>query len=648
MITARKNTAVICLLAAVILLSAIPVSAQKSVTGEDDILELMTTAEQEFDLTEDDAAILLDDISYTWTDNGRLITTVHRIIYVGTDVGVETYGDHRIPYDHANCTFDVVTVRTWRGTQHWETGETGIVETLPYRLEPAYDYSNMREMMLLHDGIEIPCILEVMYTIEDKRPYRSGAEGIRYFQRRHPSVKSRFSLTVPRDMTPGFAASDGVPDPVQTVSEEYNMTTYRWTMGPLAALPYPQTDDPAAYAPHIIWSVWNNWNSFGDYLDGVFKQAQSLDSFMIKTLDSVLVDARTGSEKAGLIADFIEERTSFIDYPEHYWWSSPRPAVRTYATAYGHRLDRAILAAALVNQAGLIATPVFIGDGFGPIDNSVPSLARLGSVGVWISGPDLEAYYDASEGSIHRGITSIIGKTVWSPGIDDIPSVRVQDLNEHSRLEIILDMTIDAESDTIDGRGYLFADNCMNVFSRMEGLSDEGKEFLDAVVAGLLEGAEVTDYSLNRFDLFNVTCGFEFTMKKPENDDFDRLALIIGDPEGGLYEHLPDDVVLYDNKRRSPVLLQCRMYQKIELRIKLKGLEPVYLPENKLIENESGKFTITLKQDDRLIDISRELFISQTRHENSSWPDLRALLLADVQKLNRALLFRTKADSEKE
>jgi len=291
MITARKNTAVICLLAAVILLSAIPVSAQKSVTGEDDILELMTTAEQEFDLTEDDAAILLDDISYTWTDNGRLIT------------------------DHANCTFDVVTVRTWRGTQHWETGETGIVETLPYRLEPAYDYSNMREMMLLHDGIEIPCILEVMYTIEDKRPYRGGAEGMWLFQRPHPSVKSRFSLTVPRDMTPGFVASDGVPDPVQTVSEENNMTTYRWTMGPLAALPYPQTDDPAAYAPHI--------------------------SFMIKTLDSVLVDARTGSEKAGLIADFIEERTSFIDYPVHYWWSSPRPAVRTYATAYGHRLDRA-------------------------------------------------------------------------------------------------------------------------------------------------------------------------------------------------------------------------------------------------------------------------------------------------------------------
>ena len=197
MITARKNTAVICLLAAVILLSAIPVSAQKSVTGEDDILELMTTAEQEFDLTEDDAAILLDDISYTWTDNGRLITTVHRIIYVGTDVGVETYGDHRIPYDHANCTFDVVTVRTWRGTQHWETGETGIVETLPYRLEPAYDYSNMREMMLLHDGIEIPCILEVMYTIEDKRPYRGGAEGMWLFQRPHPSVKSRFSLTWP-------------------------------------------------------------------------------------------------------------------------------------------------------------------------------------------------------------------------------------------------------------------------------------------------------------------------------------------------------------------------------------------------------------------------------------------------------------------
>ncbi|PKK83726.1 MAG: hypothetical protein CVT49_06820 [candidate division Zixibacteria bacterium HGW-Zixibacteria-1] len=629
-----------------ITLSGAPVLAQQSITGEDDIAQLLAAAEKEFDLTKYDAVILLDEISNQWTSDHRLIITVHRIIRIGTDIGVETYGDHRIPYDHDNCTFKVNALRTWRDNQWWETGETGIVETLPSQLRPAYAYANMREMMLLHNGIEIPCILEVSYTIEDNRSFRGGTEGMWLFAKEHPVVKSRFSLAMPKDEVRPVYSSPGVPDPEKGLSEDGKYETLSWTMGPLPALPVPHTDDPARYTPHIIWSTWPDWTTLGNYIKGSFGLAQVIDSSLTTSLDSLLRDSRTGPEKASLIAAFIGERTSFINYSDKFWPASPRAAISVYSSAYGHRLDRAVLAAALFNKAGLTALPVFISNEFGVIENTVPSLARLGNIGVWVSGPDIEAYYDPEESVLQRGLAQITGRTIWSPGTDEKPVIRIRGSSEYSRMEIIIDLDIDSTGDSITGKGFFYTDNCLNVFERMEGLDSEAADFLNEVMSGLIDGAEVTDYSFNRFDIFNVTAGFEFGMKKPEKDDFERLPLKIGNPAGGLYDHLPADILLYEATRMSPVSLQCLMRCSIELRIKLNDMVSVYLPSEIKVENKAGGFAMSVKQDDNRLDVKREIYISRIDIEPGLWPDLRTLLLADSHEQNRTLLFKTKEKTE--
>jgi len=645
--TIKYTLAIFCLL-----IIATPIvsyaSEQKSVTGEDDIGELMAIAESEYDLEKHDAVFLLDEKSFQWSADGRLTTTVHRIIWVGTDVGVEEFGDHRIAYDHEHTTFEVTTVRTWRDNQYWETGETGIVETLPRALRPAYDYGNMREMMLLHDGIEIPCILEIHYTVEDKAPYRGGAEGMWLFGADIPTVKSRFNFTIPVGYPAVFSSDENIPQPEIKVSEDNQYTSYVWTMGPLEVPKMPYTDDPAAYTPHVIWSTWKDWTEFGNHLGGLMKSAAKLDSLLAVSLDSLIEDSRTGAEKANLIAGFIEEKVGYIDYPENFWYSLPRSAVETYNSAYGHRLDRAVLAAAMFKRAGLEAIPVFISDGYGGSNIEIPSLARMGGIGIWVSAPDVEAYYDPAEGTIKRGLRHIIGRTLWSPGREDKPGLRVKGTNEHSNMSIILDMTIDADSDTITGTGFMLADNGLNVFDRMEGLSDEGIGFLESSMSGVIEGISIIDYSLNRFDLFNVTCGFDFVMEKPENDDFDRLALNIGNPEGGVYDHLPDDITFYESERTSPISLQCLMRQNVELRIRLKGLEPVYLPDEQKIENGAGSFSVTVNDSERRISIIREIYFPETIYGPELWPDLRNLLLADNHKKNRLLLFKLEDNSEAE
>ena len=168
--------------------------AQKSFDGKYEIAALMDSAKTHFGFEDRDAIFLLDSKDIRWLLDGRLSTTIHRIIWIGTDYAIKSYGDHRIPYDDAHENFEVRTIRTWRDDQWWVTGETGIVETLPRALRNAYDYTNMREMMLLHNGIEIPCILEVAYTITDKEPYRENIDGLWTFQKEMPVVLSSISV----------------------------------------------------------------------------------------------------------------------------------------------------------------------------------------------------------------------------------------------------------------------------------------------------------------------------------------------------------------------------------------------------------------------------------------------------------------------
>src|SRR5210317_2146520 len=80
------------------------------------------------------------------------------------------------------------------------------------------------------------------------------------------------------------------------------------------------------------------------------------------------------------VCAFLRETTRGINYRDTYWRFAPRPASRTWETAYGHRLDRAALAAALLREAGCAVATAFRTPGRTPIDPDVPALAWFGGL----------------------------------------------------------------------------------------------------------------------------------------------------------------------------------------------------------------------------------------------------------------------------
>lgn len=623
----------------------------ETIPCEERFPELLEKADKLFNLDNQDAVILSENRSEFWFTDGRLKTRIHRIVWINSKVGIGRYADLRVPYDAVIQSFTVSHLRTWRDGRWWESGETAIVETLPFALQKAYDYTNMREMMLLHDGIELPCILEVEYVIEDTPIIsppaerggnkRGGHEGLYLFAKEDPALELSLNLGFPKGSKPQIYSSKGIKTNKVSSEDLPGMDIYTHKMENVTALHHPHTVDPAGYMPHVAWSSWNSWNYLGSDLKSSFKSGLKLNDALRDSLSNLLDGAWAMTEKARRIAEFVDRSTRYINYPVKYWQWDPRPAYQTYATAYGHRLDRAILAAALFQEAGFTVFPFFRGAGYGNINEEVATMARMDGISVWISASEgIEAYYDPVASEIHNGLSPIFGRTIWIPGSGDDPNIAWRGEGTQSRFEMRLDISYNEEEKEWNGHGYYNVTHGFNSYDRMEGTGSQASDYLQKVVSGVIKDAEVTDYTPTTFNRFTLSVGFEFNAPLGEKDNYGRYNLTIGEPAGGIFEMLPDDIELFHEKRGSPIRTTGLMDQTVSIRLHTDGWELVYKPVDVEMKNQAGSLQVSTEEMDNTITVTRQLVSGKVNYASKDWADLRVLLLGDRNERHRMLLLK--------
>ncbi|MEJ2722079.1 MAG: DUF3857 domain-containing protein, partial [bacterium] len=228
-----------------------------------DLDTLWTQAQATYDLSKEDAVVLLESRRVSIEANGDLHTRVHRAVWVGASAPVRGYADLRIPYNSATSTLTVNALRTWRDDRWWpETGvsRTAVVETLPFALALADDYTTMRETMLLHDGVEVPCIMETDYEIVERGGGAYGADGLWVFPQNDPAVCVELTLDVTDGETVASRSGNGAPEPVVTDGAG-GRNTYRWTIENVPRLGTPHLHDPAAVETTVLWTTWRSWKT---------------------------------------------------------------------------------------------------------------------------------------------------------------------------------------------------------------------------------------------------------------------------------------------------------------------------------------------------------------------------------------------------
>lgn len=632
-------------IAVIILLASIPLFAgSMGVSYGHDLDRLWARAEKNFDLASHDAVLLLESRHVSILDNGDLRTRVHRIVWIGTSVGIGGYADLRIPWNSAASTLSVDVLRTWMDDKWWPdmsgVSPVAVVETLPFALALADDYTNMRETMLLHEGVEIPCIMETLYEITEKAGAEGGADGLWIFAQDDPAVLVEFTLSLPAGEVPAFSSGNGAPEP-EISGSNGRMREYTWKMDNPGRLGSPRISNPSACAPYVVWSTWKDWNALGDRIISSFDKAAVLSDAIADTLAARVRHEPSQASKAVRIAGLINEYTRCIHYDSRFWIFSPRPAVRTYKTAYGHGLDRAVFAAALFRESGLNAEPVYRSSGLSGIDPGIPGLSRFEGIGVFVSGVGVQAIYDPVDGTLTNGSRPFYGRVVWKPASGTSPGMYPAPYGPEGicRFELILTLEPDGKGGWF-GRGFVDADGIFCPYDEMAGLRGEAIAIIKSIAGSVLQGASVDNYNLEFFHRRRVTAGFDLALEGIEADDRGRTRIMAGDPTGGIMASLPSDLRMYHEHRGTPVILPGKMAQRVRLRLKAGEREIIFLPEARGIENEAGAFALRVEREDGWIVIDRELTLGIPVVQPGMWPALRALLLEELDSENRTILMK--------
>jgi hypothetical protein len=612
-----------------------------SITGEHDIGALLERAGEVRDLGNEDAVLLLDELREDWTADGRRVHSVHRIVYIGTEYGKRQHADLRVPYDGARQELTVTALRTWRlSDERWiESGPTARVDTLPFALDRAPDYQHRREMMLLHDGVELPCVVETQYAIEDREAYRRGASGIWTVRREEPSVVSRFVLGFADGATPLWTVADGAPEPVPGRDSKRGLETLTFEAGPVDTLPYPRNAASADGLARVLWSTWKDWPALGSDLQALFAAALETDEELKAALAEKLEGARTATEKARIVAAFVSEATRLTFY-ETGWWPAPRTAARTWETAYGNRVDRTVLAAALFREIGLSAQLVLAGPPPADAERRVPTLEWAESLGLWVRGEGTQGHFDPADASFNRGTARLNERAMWEPAIDREPYVPYPIGDTRSKLDLRLDLHFDEEASAWKGSGVLTATHALCPFDRMAGLGTEAREYLGQLAASVFQEAEVTDYNPLTFGRSHVTVGFGVEVPTGEPDVLGRVRLAVADPGevATVLDHA--SVHVHEETRESAIDLPTPIEHRVELRLDPGEFEVVFVPETRTLTNSAGRFAIEAGEEEGEIRLVRQLDLAKRRYAPGEWADLRALLLADGHEGSRLLLLK--------
>jgi hypothetical protein len=203
-----------------------------------------------------------------------------------------------------------------------------------------------------------------------------------------------------------------------------------------------------------------------------------------------------------------------------------------------------------------------------------------------------------------------------------------------------LALTIEPDGDGWKGTGRLKSDGTLCLFSEVAGPEGKMRGFLDRMAASVIEGAEVTSFNPEVFDRALVSAVFGFRVEKSEVDQYGRIHLVIGDPEGGVMSKLPADLHIYSGSRTSPVILPAGMTQRVSIRLKEGGKDVIYLPLKRDLDNDAGAFSLDVTKKNGWVTVDRKLELKKAYVDPGGWPALRALLLEESDPGNRTIYMK--------
>lgn len=213
-----------------------------------------------------------------------------------------------------------------------KTPDNAFVEVLPRSAADAPAYNHLKEMVVVHTGLELGATIYLDYTITTKAGYLPGLDIFEPIQQASPIKEYSLSVTVPVDKDLSYSLAN--PQVMAKVNVEEGMRTISWKL---------KNVKPASLAPmqriesgDMQYLACSTFETNKEALNYLFAQFDRPESMPLISLAETLTEGKnTDTEKlqaihSFIVNDFAHSRLSLSETGYHI-----RPAEDVIRSAYG-------------------------------------------------------------------------------------------------------------------------------------------------------------------------------------------------------------------------------------------------------------------------------------------------------------------------
>lgn len=553
------KTAVLAAASALLFLGSSSADAASSAPFGPPIEDLRAVGGMGIDRPANDAVVLYSGVEVTLEPDGRITRRVRVVQRLLTDWAIGHLGDPRVAFDTRKQELQVEINRTFMldGTEVDAKPHAFNLVT-PDRLALCPDRTDLQEMVISHVGLERGCLVELLYSVRDREPWRPWLDGIESIGGALPVRSAEVRITVPDLAALKAAVVHADASPPERLADG---VTLAYRFGPLEAFPHEGGVEGDAIVPALLYSTCPSWEAAGAWLRGRLADSAAIEPALAAWAENNLDGGRPpldDRDRVRRVVDLISERTHAADDTPCMLWLVPRAAARTFDTSCGNLLDRAALGWAALRAWGLECSPALVSR-TGRFVREVPGLAQVEDLRL------VGAFGEISIGSGSFGdpLDPAGGEETLLLGENGIrfgePAPAFAICRMRTRLHENADGSVVGEISLRASGG-----------ARGKAETGDAKAYLESLADATCPGAALAGYRMDRWGSDSLDCILSFTAPRlGASLGGGRCRLTIPNPPGFDSSVLPAGLSLDRQTRRTPIHFPRLAVEDLELRLEL-------------------------------------------------------------------------------
>lgn len=581
-----------------------------------------------------DVLVLSESRAFTLAPDGRVTEKVRKVEKMLTYQGMDEAGDPHVAFNKESQELVVSLCRSYtpEGIVR-DAKPNSFNEMTPFDLEKSPAYTSWREMVITKVGLDLNAVVELEYTITDKRPWRHYLEGVEVLQDGDPALVREVSVTVPAGTALkcklfGWNAQPAVSGSTTTV-----------TLQNVPGLDPGQGHGPSSeFLPTFVFTTAPDWKSQADRLAAAVEKAEASTSPALdKKVEELVKGVEGAFDQILKVHDYVAEGINTVEWPMADFDYAPRAAAEIFDGGYGHALDKAVLLCAMLRKIGrdpkIALGRQALPGGLDPA--AVPCLAQMDGLLVRVEKGSGVLWLDPTAKLSDSSQKDFVG-------FKGLPLVAgMAELHEMTPVEGASDflwasLEAKAKEDlSLEGEATVTMAGHYSPYFAVQGCKDSQKKALEGFVGSVLPGASVSEFSVVRMEPGQAVFRVSFKVEAPKAGAVKSLKT--GLPDGSLLKKYNAS---YLAKRELPLVLPSAGEERLVLKVTLpEGMKPTYLPKDAKLENAAGSFSQTCAVKDGVLEVKCEAKVNGRVVSVQDYPGFRALYGLANDRPTRTILF---------